>query len=126
MGLITFKHSGSFKNTENFFDRALRRDYLSILNRYGQMGVDILKNATPVNSGKTADLWSYEISTGNGTVSISWNNSNENQGYNIVILIVYGHGLRNGGYVSGNDFVHPSIRPVMDELAQKVWGEVTK
>lgn len=126
MGMFKVKHKGSFKNTENFFDRALKRDYMKILDRYGRQGVELLKAATPTDSGITAESWGYEISQSNGQVSITWTNSHENQGVNIAILIIYGHGTRNGGYVQGNNFVTPTLQPLINEMATKVWEEVTK
>lgn len=126
MGIITVKNKGSFKNTENFFNRALKRDYIKTLQKYGDLGVDLLRNATPKDSGITAESWSYEIEEGDGSVSVVWQNNNENEGVNIAILIIYGHGLHNGGYVQGNDFVTPAIRPLLGEMADKVWREVTK
>lgn len=126
MGLISFKHKGSFNNTERFFNRVLKRDWLNILDRYGIEGVTLLRDATPTESGETRDSWSYEIEKSNGKVTIAWTNHHENQGVNIAILIIYGHGLWNGGYVEGNDFVHPTMIPLMQELANRAWREVTK
>lgn len=126
MGMIKVKHKGNFNNTERFFNRALRRDWMNVLADYGAQGVSILKAATPSESGETADSWDFEIEKGNGQVTIAWTNSHENQGVNIAILIIYGHGLWNGGYVQGNDFVHPTIRPLMQQLADRAWKEVTR
>lgn len=126
MAMITVKHKGSFKKSEKFFTCALRRNYMDILHRYGQEGVQILAGATPTDSGETASDWKYEIERGNGTVSLVFINSHENQGVNVVRLIVYGHGLWNGGYVQGNDFVSPAIMPLLGRLANEAWREVTK
>ena len=126
MAIIKIRHKGSFKNTDSFFNRALKRDYMSVLHRYGQQGVEALRAATPKDSGVTADSWGYKIEQSNGQVSLVWTNHNENQGANIAILIIYGHGLHNGGYVQGNDFVNPALQPIMEEMAQQVWREVTK
>lgn len=126
MGMIKVKHKGNFSRTEQFFNRALRRDYLNILSRYGQEGVRILSEATPSDSGETANSWNYEIETNGGRVALAFTNSHENQGINVVRLIVWGHGLWNGGYVQGNDFVNPAIQPLLSELANQAWREVTK
>ena len=99
---------------------------MNVLARYGELGVDILRSATPTESGATADAWNFEIESADGQVTVAWTNSHENEGVNIAILIIYGHGLHNGGYVQGNDFVNPAIRPVMQELADHAWKEVTK
>ena len=126
MAMFKVKHKGNFKKTENFFKRALRRDWRRVLDAYGKRGVELLKAATPTDSGITAESWDYKIAEENGALSITWTNDNENKGANIVMLIVYGHGTKNGGYVAGNDFVTPAIQPLLDEMAQKVWKEVTK
>lgn len=126
MGLISFKHKGSFNNTERFFNRVLKRDWAQILERYGIEGVTLLRDATPTESGETKDSWDFEIEKSNGQITLAWTNHHENQGVNIAILIIYGHGLKNGGYVEGNDFVHPTIAPLMQELADRAWKEVTK
>lgn len=124
--MITVRHEGSFNNIEQFFNRVLRRDYLNIISSYADRGVEALKAATPSDSGETADAWGYTIETGNGITTVSFTNSHENQGVNIAILLIYGHGTRNGGYVQGNDFVTPALEPVFRDLADKMWREATK
>ena len=126
MALIKIKHKGNFNNAEKFFNRVLRRDYLNILDRYGKMGVDVLRAATPSDSGRTADSWDFGIEEGNGTITLYWSNSNENDGVNIAVLLIYGHGLQNGGYVEGVDFVNPAMRPIFENIANECWKEVTK
>lgn len=127
MGLITFDHKGDFSKTEKFFNRALKKNYLNILAKYGQMGVDALRNATPVgSSGKTAESWDYGISEGRGTVTLYWTNSHENQGVNIAILLIYGHALPNGTYIQGTDFVTPAMRPIFEQIAKESWKEVVR
>ena len=126
MGLINFTHKGSFKNSEQFFNRVLRRDWANLLAKYGVEGVNILKKATPEDSGETANSWNFEIEKKQGQITLAWTNSHENQGVNVAILIIYGHGLHNGGYVEGNDFVNPAIAPLLQELADRAWKEVTK
>lgn len=92
---------------------------------YAQKGVEALAAATPVDTGKTAASWSYEIQSKNDILTITWKNSNEADGIPIVVLLYYGHGTPQGHYVKGRDFITPAIRPVFDEIADKVWKEVT-
>jgi len=123
---IAIKHKGNFKKTETFYKRSLRRDYMHIIERYGKEGVLILQSATPVDSGETAASWNYKIYDDGNAIHVTWNNTNENDGVNIVLLLIYGHGLPNGGYIQGNDFVTPAIQPLLQELARKAWRGVTK
>lgn len=124
--MIKVKQKGDFRHTERLFKNALKRKYLEVLEHYAELGVEALRNATPTDSGETAASWGYEIESGDGRTTISFTNSHENNGQNIAILIIYGHGTRNGGYVEGNDFVSPAIIPVFQQLADQIWMEVRK
>lgn len=124
--IIKVKHKGSFKHFERFSHRVLHQDYLDILKVYADQGLQALRDATPENTGATADAWDYVIETGNGMTSLSYTNSHEENGLNVVILLVYGHGTRNGGYVQGIDFVSPALEPIFRDLADAMWKEVTK
>lgn len=124
--MIIIRHKGNFDKTEKWYDRMLRRDHMRILNEYGERGVAALKAATPVDSGITADSWSYEIKQDDKKITIAFNNSSESNGCNIVILLMYGHGTKNGGYVQANDFVNPVLEPIFKDLADAAWREVKK
>lgn len=125
MAVITFHHKGNFQKTDNFLKKAKQGDYFRSLEKFAQEGVNALASATPIDSGKTAASWDYTISRSKGFVSITWTNSNINDGVNIAVIIQYGHGTRNGGYVQGRDYINPAIRPVFDKIAENVWKEVT-
>lgn len=122
---IKFKHRGNFNNTERFFKRARKMDFFRNLEKYAQEGVAALSSATPVDSGLTAASWDYEIVKKKGFISIYWTNSNINAGVPIAVILQYGHGTNNGGYVQGRDYINPAIRPVFDKIADNAWKEVT-
>ena len=123
---ISFKTKGNFNHTEKFFDRVKNMRLASKLNKYGMLGCAALAAMTPMRSGKTASSWDYEIHESGGGIEIVWTNSNTNKGYNIAILIQYGHGTGTGGYVVGRDYINPAIQPVFDTIANDIWNEVTK
>lgn len=125
MAVVSFHHKGNFQKTDNFLKKAKQGDYFRSLEKFAQEGVNTLASATPIDSGKTAASWDYTISRSKGSVSITWTNSNINNGVNIAVIIQYGHGTRNGGYVQGRDYINPAIRPVFDKIAENVWKEVT-
>ncbi len=124
MGFITFKHRGNFNNAERFLNRMTHRSYLNAMGRYGQEGVEALAASTPVNTGKTAASWTYEIERTADKTTISWLNTNENNGVNIAVILQYGHGTGTGGYVQGRDYINPAMRPVFDRIAEEAWKEV--
>lgn len=124
--MITLKSSGSFKNTEQFLKGAYGKNYRSILEKYGQQGVSALSAATPVDTGETASSWGYEIIQNENSLSINWTNSHIVKGINIAVILQYGHGTRNGGYVAGRDYINPAIRPIFDKISQELWREVRR
>lgn len=124
--MIKVTHKGDFSNIERFFNKVLKHDYLNIIADYCERGLEALKDATPADSGETAEAWAYEIEQSNGHITITFTNSHEESGCNVVILLIYGHGTRNGGYVEGNDFVTPTLKPIFQELADQLWREVTE
>ena len=122
--MITFSQKGDFSKLDQFFDRALHLTRYAKLDAFGKEGVEALRAATPVYSCKTRDSWSYRISYDRSSCSITFENSNVNQGVPIAIILQYGHGLRNGGYVQGRDYINPAIQPVFDRMADNAWKEV--
>lgn len=124
--MIRFSSSGNFNNIEKFFKKATTYDITPILHKYGKMGVDVLTQATPINSGETAASWVYKIENSNNKSSISWSNTNIVDGIPIVILLQFGHGTGTGGYVQGVDFIKPAIKDILDKMADDIWKEVTK
>lgn len=124
--MITIESQGEWKLTRNWFDRMTKLDLALIMNQFGKEGVYALAAATPSRSGLTSKSWNYEVTRKGNNWKITWTNSNVNKGANIAVLIQYGHGTRNGGYVVGRDYINPAIRPVFDKIAQKAWKEVTR
>lgn len=122
--MISFKQKGDFSNLEKFLEKS-KKNHFSELDRLGQKGVNALAAATPTNSGETANSWSYEIVRKKNTTSIVWSNSNVIDGVNVAVIIQYGHGTQNGGYVEGRDYINKAIQPIFDEIAESAWKEVT-
>lgn len=124
--MIKFTHKGNFSKTDRFLEKAKNVIKVGELDKYGRAGVAALSSATPVDSGKTASSWYYEIERQNGVVSINFNNSNVNQGVSIAIILQLGHGTGTGGWVEGRDYINPAIRPIFDQIANNAWKEVTR
>lgn len=125
--MISFSQKGDFKNLNKFLQRAKTKMSLSTLDKYGREGVAALASATPVDTGLTASSWYYKIEQTSSGVSIGFYNSNIQNGYvNIAIILQYGHATRNGGWVEGIDYINPAIRPIFDKIVENAWKEVTK
>ena len=124
--MITFRHKGDFSRTIRFMEGAKKAVRLGDLDKYGREGVAALASATPVDTGQTANSWYYEIVIKDGSATISFHNSNIQNGVPIAIILQYGHGTRNGGWVQGRDYINPAIQPIFDKIANQAWKEVTK
>lgn len=124
--MISFRQKGDFSKLSKYFEKMKEAAKIGALDKYGREGVAALSSATPVESGKTASSWSYEIERQNGAVSIVFKNSNVNKGVPIAIILQLGHGTGTGGWVEGRDYINPAIQPIFDKLANEAWEEVIK
>ena len=124
--MISFRQKGDFSKLDSFLKKSKETINFRNLDRYGRDGVKALASATPVDSGLTANSWSYEIKHGSESTTISFHNSNIRDGVPIAVILQYGHGTRNGGWVQGRDYINPAIQPIFDEIANNAWKEVTK
>jgi len=124
--MITFRQKGDFSKLTSYLEKAKSGVSLSILDQYGRDGVVALASATPIESGETANSWYYRIEHEKGRVTLSFHNDNIQNGVPIAIILQYGHGTRNGGWVQGRDYINPAIQPIFDSIANQAWKEVTK
>ena len=124
--MITFRQKGDFSKLTRYLERVKEAAKIGDLDKYGREGVAALASATPVDTGKTASSWNYKIERKNGSVAITFNNTNINNGVPIAIILQYGHGTRNGGWVEGRDYINPAIQPIFDRITESAWREVTK
>lgn len=124
--MISFRHKGDFSKLTKYLMNVKNASKVNVLEQYGQEGVAALASATPVDTGKTASSWYYTIERSDGRTSISFHNSNIQNGVPIAIILQYGHGTGTGGWVQGRDYINPALQPVFDKIARKAWEEVTK
>lgn len=124
--MIRVKQKGDFANTTKYLKRISKSSDVIDLSKFAKEGVNALKAATPVDTGLTANSWYYKIEKEKGLYKLSFCNSNINKGVNIAIILQYGHGTRNGGWIEGRDYINPAIQPVFDKIVDDAWKEVTK
>lgn len=124
--VIVFRQKGNFRKTSGFLKRVQRLDLDAVLDEYGQKGVEALAAATPKATGKTAASWNYRVQKGKESIVITWSNTNIVDGVPIAVILQYGHGTRNGGYVEGIDYINPAMKPIFEEIAHRAWREVQR
>ena len=124
--MISFRQKGDFSKLTGYLEKVKNVVRIGDLDKYGRQGVAALASATPIDSGETANSWYYEVTNSNGSATITFYNSNIQNGVPIAIILQYGHATRNGGWVQGRDYINPAIQPIFDKIANDAWREVTK
>lgn len=116
---------GSFAKSEAWLRVLSNLNIESVLQEAGREGVVALSNATPIESGLAAHSWTFDL-TGSGTgYTLTWNNTDVESGFPVAIMLQYGYATGTGGYVSGRDYINPALKPIFDNIADKVWKAVT-
>lgn len=113
---------GDFGNLEKFLKKS-RRSNLDIL---GKAIVDALRDATPANSGETANSWGYRITQTSRGQDLEIFNAHINKGVNIAIILHYGHGTGTGGYVPPRPYIDSAIDAVYKKTINKVLEDYLK
>lgn len=122
--MISIRNKNSFSKTYKYLENTLNAFKSGKMDKYGKMGVDALREATPKDTGKTSESWDYRIINRNGSISIEWFNTNIVDNVNIAVIIQYGHGTKNGGYVKGIDYINPAMKPVFKKISEELWEEI--
>lgn len=122
---VSFEVNGSFKQLESYLQNASKIDIVGVMNACGQEGVRALASQTPVQTGLTASSWGYLVEVKRGKYTLTWTNSDVENGFPVAIMLQYGYGTGTGGYVAGRDYINPAIVPIFDKLAATVWKAVT-
>lgn len=124
-GFVYFEHKGNFNKLEKWLNKLKNQEYLNMLSKYGEMGVNALRAATPVDTGLAASSWSYSIEqTEKGTTSLIWSNSDIEGGCKVVILVDRGHATKSGGWVPGRHFIDAALDPVIEQIVEALSREV--
>lgn len=122
--MIKLSARGTWEKTTALLKDIQQRIRFRKLHQFGERGVEALSQATPVDTGKTAASWRYEVKEFDGGAEISFHNDNVNNYVNIALILQYGHGTGTGGWVQGRDYINPAIQPIFDEMAETLWKEV--
>ena len=98
--------------------------YSNILDKYGEIGVRALMDATPIDTGKTRASWYYRINEQDGRLCLQFCNSNVSDYVVVAVILQYGHATGTGGWVEGTDYINPAIAPVFDQMVNDIWEEI--
>lgn len=124
--MVSVTHKGNFDKTFSFIEKAREMTKTTQLDRFGKAGVQALALATPKDSGETANSWRYKIERTKDKLTITWDNTNLNDGAKVAILLQYGHATTGGTFVKGVDYINPALKPIFDEIADNIWREMNR
>lgn len=124
--MIGITVSGRESPTTKALLKMKRSQLLNQLHAYGQRGVQLLASATPTDSSITANSWAYRVIEERNGPRVEWYNTHADESGQtpVAVLIQYGHGTKNGGYVQGRDYINPAIQPMFDEIINGIWEKV--
>lgn len=123
--MISATSKGSFKQTEAYLTKLSKMDVRAVITAAAQDGVKALQAATPHDSGLAAESWGVKVAIFKGGARITWTNNDVEGGFPVAIMLQYGYGTGTGGYVQGRDYINPAMKPIFDQIAEKVWKAVT-
>ena len=112
---VKYKKKNSEKNLEALKQMKINGVMLD-LDRFGEMGVAALRDASPVLTGLMANSWHYEIIKNDKKTAIIWYNTDIENRMNVAIIVDQGHATKGGGWIKGRNFIAPAMEPVYEEL----------
>lgn len=127
MTTVTFRQKGNFRKLYSLLEK-YKLDYYgkAAIEKYAEEGLQALKSATPVDTGKTAASWYYRVEIEPELARITYYNANLQNGQNIAILLQYGHATKDRGWVEGIDYINPAIQPIFDKIVEEAMTEIKK
>jgi hypothetical protein len=112
---VKYNKKNSDKSIEDL--KEMKRNSVMLdLNRFGEMGVKALRDASPVLTGLMANSWYYEIVKNDKKTAIIWYNTDIENRLNVAIIVDQGHATKGGGWIKGKNFIAPAMEPVYEEL----------
>lgn len=123
--MISVNSIGDFKDTVTYLRRVKQLSFDAILNSCGSRGVAALNAHTPVDSGLVSSSWYYKVNKTAYGFEIVWGNSDVENGFPVAIMLQYGYATGTGGYVQGKDYINPAMRPVFEDIQNRIWKAVT-
>lgn len=122
--MIKIKQKGNFENLDKFLKKSLKIIKIDNIVPIAEECMQKLKEATPKDSGLTADSWSYEITNTQYKKILTIYNSNVVNGVNIAFVIDVGHISNGGHWVEGKDYIEPEVLGAFNKILNNTWKEL--
>ena len=124
---IKITSDSDFSKTITFLKRSRRNARVGEqADEIGHQCVKELKKVTPKDSGLTAESWDYQITINGKITSITFINTNIQNGLNVALLVEFGHGTPSGQWVEGQNYIEPVMQKVYLDAINRKWKELTR
>lgn len=126
--MIQLVSRGKWSKTQNWLKRVTKPNSTrKMLEKYGKLGVEALRNNTPVSTGITAESWYYEVEQDkNGVYKLIWANQNlAEEWFNVALFLQLGHATKDGYWIEGVDYINPALAPIFNKIAEEAWDEIS-
>jgi hypothetical protein len=124
--MLKVKSKGNWDRTDKFFKKSIKVTKIENITLLAEQCIERLKEATPKDSGLTANSWSYEIDTTKNKRSLYITNSNIQNGVKVALLLEFGHATTSGSWVEGKNFIGPITQEVYNGILSDTWKELRK
>jgi len=124
--MFKIMNKGNWDRTEKFFKKSVRITKIENITLLAERCIERLIEATPKDSGLTAESWSYEIDRTKNKGSLYIVNSNIQNGVKIALLIEFGHATASGTWVEGKNFIGPVTQEAYNSVLAETWKELKR
>jgi len=124
MGVISVTKQPDFSKTLSVLKNKMKIEETINFDEYGIVGVNILREHSPVSSGRLRDSWRYKIERHLDRTDLIFLNDDIEDGQNIAVLIAYDHATRNGRIVKANSYLKDSAELMIERFREDGWEEV--
>lgn len=124
--MLKIKTKGNWDRTDKFFKKSVRITKIEDITTLAERCIERLKEATPKDSGLTAQSWSYEIINDPGKKTLYITNSNIQNGVKIALLLEFGHATTGGTWVEGQNFIGPITQKEYNKILSETWKELKR
>lgn len=124
--MLKLVSNGNWDRTDKFFRKSIKINKIENVTYFAEMCVKRLIEATPKDSGLTAESWGYKIDRTKNRVTIQFVNSNIQNGVKVALLLEFGHATNGGTWVQGKDFIAPIMQDVYNTILNDTWRELKK
>jgi hypothetical protein len=124
--MLKIRTKGNWDRTDKFFKKSVRITEIDDITTLAERCIERLKEATPKDSGLTAQSWSYEIVKDRGKKTLYITNSNVQNGVKIALLLEFGHATTGGTWVEGQNFIGPITQKEYNKILSETWKELKR